>query len=776
MRVILSSRIYVSEPNQKLQQWCKDNLILPNPEYAKKVRMNFWLGNTPKTINLMEKNGSYLVLPYGCKSKVLSCMSYTDELLTTFDTTDNEPYECNIPLYDYQEQAVNAVYNGFTNGILQSPAGSGKTQMGLALIAKLGGKALWLTHTKDLLNQSKHRAEQYFPSEILGTITEGKVNIGSGITFATVQTMCHLDLNLYKGQWDCIIVDECFPKNTMITTANGDIPIQDIKPGDIVLTHNDTNGDFEWKSVEQLQIRPMKSFLVNIKLKDGQVLICTANHPIYTTHGYVKAADLTNEDEVLLLRKRVRHFDMESESTIKTEKGFIKPVLFDGVQSKRAVFEQRVDKRTPRNISSKHDCNESKIRISSYEGKQSFEESKSQRENFRNTEMYESQTSCAGRQRERDECPSTDSCRIIAEILPVSGVCGSDTSSGNGLSDLLQDRYCISGEESSNRSGWPFSWLTESARGGFEENAIFECVGVESIEIQKSRYTGKPGFGSENDYVYNLAVNGNHNYFANNVLVHNCHRVAGSPTSVTQFSKVLNALAAPNKYGLSATVHRSDGLIKATYALLGDIIYSVPEEAVADKIMKVSISTVPTGVGLSPEFLNTDGTILYAKMISCLADNADRNDLIMHYLINNEYHSNLILSDRLSHLEDLMNMLPDELKDKAVMVSGKMTTKKGKAEREQAIEDMRTGKKNYLFATYSLAKEGLDIPRLDRLYLTTPQKDYAVVTQSIGRIARTCDGKGEPIAYDFVDDNIRFLVKSYKKRCTTYRKLGCKFV
>ena len=109
------------------------------------------------------------------------------------------------------------------------------------------------------------------------------------------------------------------------------------------------------------------------------------------------------------------------------------------------------------------------------------------------------------------------------------------------------------------------------------------------------------------------------------------------------------------------------------------------------------------------------------------------------------------------------------------MVSGKMTTKKGKAEREQAIEDMRIGKKKYLFATYSLAKEGLDIPCLERLFLTTPQKDYAVVTQSIGRIARVCEDKSDPIAYDFVD-NIAYLVKSYKKRCTTYRKNGCYFV
>jgi superfamily II DNA or RNA helicase len=115
------------------------------------------------------------------------------------------------------------------------------------------------------------------------------------------------------------------------------------------------------------------------------------------------------------------------------------------------------------------------------------------------------------------------------------------------------------------------------------------------------------------------------------------------------------------------------------------------------------------------------------------------------------------------------------MREDAVMVSGKMTTKKGKAEREQATADMRTGEKRYLFATYSLAKEGLDVPRLERLYMATPRKDYAVITQAIGRIARTSKGKEDPVVYDFVDD-IRYLIQAYKKRCTTYRKNGCYFV
>ncbi len=45
----------------------------------------------------------------------------------------------------------------------------------------------------------------------------------------------------------------------------------------------------------------------------------------------------------------------------------------------------------------------------------------------------------------------------------------------------------------------------------------------------------------------------------------------------------------------------------------------------------------------------------------------------------------------------------------------------------------------------------------------------------IGRIARAFEDKQDPICYDFVDD-IGYLFKSYKKRCSTYKKNGCYFV
>ena len=458
--ITVSNVITIDNPSRELLSWCMKNLRLRNPDYDKKVRMHFWLGNTPEYLYLYEVHGDKLVLPYGVLRQIAK-MFPTEEAFFNFGFHDRVFYKCEVPLYDYQQKAVEEVY-WKQYGILQSAAGSGKTQMGIALIAKLDTRALWLTHTKDLLTQSKQRAEQYMDPSLLGTITEGKVNIGKGITFATVQTMCNLDLAQYKDYWDVIVVDEC-------------------------------------------------------------------------------------------------------------------------------------------------------------------------------------------------------------------------------------------------------------------------------------------------------------------------HRVAGTPTAMSQFSKVLNSLAARHKYGLSATIHRSDGLIASTFALIGDVVYTVPQEAVADKIMKVGIYPVPTGIGISRACMNTDGTLNYTKLIGYLSESDERNRRIVECIAENRLNPALILSDRLGHLETLMSMLPADMQEDAVMVSGKMTTKKGKAEREQAIEDMRSGKKKYLFATYSLAKEGLDVPCLERLYMATPQKDYAVITQSIGRIARTSPGKADPVVYDFVDD-IQYMVKAYKKRCATYRKNGCYFV
>lgn len=256
------------------------------------------------------------------------------------------------------------------------------------------------------------------------------------------------------------------------------------------------------------------------------------------------------------------------------------------------------------------------------------------------------------------------------------------------------------------------------------------------------------------------------------VIVDEAHRISASATSFTQYEKVLNHLAARHRYGLTATPERSDGLIKATFALIGKVVYEVPEEAISDKVMNVKIRKVDTDAKITDECLNTDGTINYTKLIEHLATDPERNKLIARKIMENKGHSCLILSDRLEQLKAIRNLLPYEMQEDSVYIDGKMQSKKAKTEREQALENMRSGKNKYLFASVSLCKEGLDIPCLDRLFLASPIKYSAIVTQAVGRIRRTSEGKETPIVIDFVDSNIGFCLGAWKKRCTSYRKIG----
>ena len=210
MRILVSNKIKIENYSQEVLDYCKETLVLPNPEYYKREAQGRWTGNTQKEFVLYERVGNDLLLPFGCFRELWKRFANRCEWVNCIHAKTAVNYGSHINLYPYQESAVNTLLLR-KNGILVSPCGSGKTQMALELIAKIGGRALWLTHTGELLTQSMDRAKACFDlsSNAYGTITAGKVNIGSAITFATVQTMCNIDIKQYAKEWDVVIVDEC---------------------------------------------------------------------------------------------------------------------------------------------------------------------------------------------------------------------------------------------------------------------------------------------------------------------------------------------------------------------------------------------------------------------------------------------------------------------------------------------------------------------------------------------------------------------------------------
>lgn len=210
MEIIVGKKIRVKDPDPSIVRWCRENLILPNPEYHKREKMGKWLGNTPREILLYETIRGDLYIPFGCLSDLWARYRNSASFKPLFYAIERLDYKSNIIAYSYQEKAIQAILRA-KNGVVVMPCGAGKTQVGLEAIARIGGRALWLTHTQDLLNQSKQRAASVFDvsRETFGTITGGKVDIGRTITFATVQTMSKLDLQQYENEFDVIIVDEC---------------------------------------------------------------------------------------------------------------------------------------------------------------------------------------------------------------------------------------------------------------------------------------------------------------------------------------------------------------------------------------------------------------------------------------------------------------------------------------------------------------------------------------------------------------------------------------
>lgn len=129
MRMTVSNQLRIENPTADLLEWCKKNLVLANPDYTKKARMNLCLVIHRRSCTSCNGWRHGLVLPYGCFNDVLRLAPFTDVSMT-FAPQSKVDFQCNIPLYDYQEKAKDALVES-GRGILQSAAGSGKTQIGI---------------------------------------------------------------------------------------------------------------------------------------------------------------------------------------------------------------------------------------------------------------------------------------------------------------------------------------------------------------------------------------------------------------------------------------------------------------------------------------------------------------------------------------------------------------------------------------------------------------------------------------------------------------------
>jgi superfamily II DNA or RNA helicase len=207
----------------------------------------------------------------------------------------------------------------------------------------------------------------------------------------------------------------------------------------------------------------------------------------------------------------------------------------------------------------------------------------------------------------------------------------------------------------------------------------------------------------------------------------------------------------------------------AIHWFLGPLLYKSETGDSVDKDVKVEVYEYENH---DPEFneivMNSQGMVSAPIMVNKLADCEDRTRWLCRIIedIQDEGRQVLVLSDRVQHCQDILNGLPDGLREASCILSQKVAS-------SQRTEFCST--KTVLIATYSMCKEGFDVPTLNTLVMATPRPD---IDQIVGRILRVEKSKRtvHPLIVDIVDPQFRrqFGARNslYKKRNYTIMKMA----
>ena len=110
-------------------------------------------------------------------------------------------------------------------------------------------------------------------------------------------------LAIWVVQTGCDGTDSCFVPDTMISTPNGDVPIQNLKVGDEVYAYDHQRSEVITSKVTQTFVHHNKKTKA-LKLPNGKSIGVTSNHPIYASdlNTYIPAGEL-DRGQMLVMKQ-----------------------------------------------------------------------------------------------------------------------------------------------------------------------------------------------------------------------------------------------------------------------------------------------------------------------------------------------------------------------------------------------------------------------------------------------------------------------------------------
>ncbi len=246
---------------------------------------------------------------------------------------------------------------------------------------------------------------------------------------------------------------------------------------------------------------------------------------------------------------------------------------------------------------------------------------------------------------------------------------------------------------------------------------------------------------------YNLHIEQDHNYIANDAVVSNCHQ---AKAEVLKNLLTRNLRNAPIRWGLTGTVPKEKFEFESIHASLGPVIGQISAKELQDKgvLSQCHVNVV--------QLIDVVEHRDYQSELKYLTTDAARLAYIGKMMNNVSQTGNtLILVDRISAGETLRDLMPG-----STFISGAVKVK----DRKETYDTIREGTNEVIIATYGVAAVGINIPRIFNLVLVEPGKSFVRVIQSIGRGVRKAKDK------DFVQIWDLTSTCKYAKRHLTQRK------
>lgn len=498
--------------------------------------------------------------------------------------------------------------------LVQLSTGGGKTALFASVLEKHDGFAAVLVHRDRLVEQiSLTLARKGVRHDLIASDKTKRIiarkhvkkfgqcfySPGARARVASVQTLVKAKgLEKWLSQVTLWVNDECFPAGTMIDGK----PIETLRVGDIITAFNERAGAFEPRKIVRTFKNIAPKNMMRIAINEHHVLRCTAGHPFWTRRGWVEAAFLTTDDEVLIhdvsmhqlrngdcrdnrittvpspqsgtnfLHEELRNDLSRGEyRPFPTEENFSGELLdlretnTANGPSDRAVpnngtglLQQGLLKGlSVPNQFGDNGADEPQICVGAYDRTKPDGSRGNSREGQSFSQSEGAQTDQT--RRERDGCSGRSDARNASFGLGLfgSGCNKNQDAERIGLPVLLQSGCGEYRPKTSHRSGRSVAFDSLGKGTGSEERSVSYWARLDSVAVYERTDSGNAGCGFDDGYVYNIEVEGLHTYVADGVVVHNCHHVLKENTWGTCVSKFTH----PACHGLlvTATPGRPDG-------------------------------------------------------------------------------------------------------------------------------------------------------------------------------------------------------------------------